>query len=493
VQTASVGKGCGALAVNNVANQAYASNNTDNTVTVINGITMGTQNVNVGSAPDDVEVDPNTDTVVVANSGSNNVTAFNGATLVTTTVAVGNTPVDAAVNPVADRIYVSNVGDNTVSVLTGIAPNAVQFVNLTPCRLVDTRQTGDPILGGTSQNYFVPQLGGCDIPANALAFSLNVTVVPPSPLGYVTIWPTGEVQPYVSTLNSLDGRIKANAAIVPAGYQGGVSVYASNTTDVILDIDGYFAAPGSDTYQFFPLTPCRLVDTRGANGPLGGPFLQAQTERDFPLLMSNCVPQGLNPTAYSLNFTAIPNPANHPLGYLSVWAAGQTQPNVSTLNNYTATVVANAALVPAGTDGKVAVFPSDTTDLLIDINGYFAPAGSGGLSLYPIAPCRVLDTRQNNGQPFMGTIVVNVEGSACAPPANAQGYVFNATVVPPAPMPYLSLWPNGQNMPVVSSLNAYDGFITSNMAIVPTTNGSIDAYAAGLTQLILDIAGYYAP
>jgi len=39
----------------------------------------------------------------------------------------------------------------------------------------------------------------------------------------------------------------------------------------------------------------------------------------------------------------------------------------------------------------------------------------------------------------------------------------------------------------------YDGFITSNMAIVPTTNGSIDAYAAALTQLILDISGYFAP
>ena len=55
------------------------------------------------------------------------------------------------------------------------------------------------------------------------------------------MWPTGEDQPLVSTLNSLDGRIKANAAIVPAGTSGGVSVYASNTTDVVLDIDGYFA------------------------------------------------------------------------------------------------------------------------------------------------------------------------------------------------------------------------------------------------------------
>ena len=57
---------------------------------------------------------------------------------------------------------------------------------------------------------------------------------------------------------------------------------------------------------------------------------------------------------------------------------------------------------------------------------------------------------------------------------------------------YLTLWADGQTMPGVSTLNAYDGFITSNMAIVPNMNGSIDAYASGLTQLILDISGYFA-
>jgi hypothetical protein len=60
-------------------------------------------------------------------------------------------------------------------------------------------------------------------------------------------------------------------------------------------------------------------------------------------------------------------------------------------------------------------------------------------------------------------------------------------------MPFLTLWPDGQQQPQVSTLNARDGFITSNMAIVPTQNGSIDAYAAALTQLIVDISGYFAP
>jgi hypothetical protein len=35
--------------------------------------------------------------------------------------------------------------------------------------------------------------------------------------------------------------------------------------------------------------------------------------------------------------------------------------------------------------------------------------------------------------------------------------------------------------------------ISFNMAIVPTTNGKVDAYASGLTQLVLDISSYFAP
>ena len=58
----------------------------------------------------------------------------------------------------------------------------------------------------------------------------------------------------------------------------------------------------------------------------------------------------------------------------------------------------------------------------------------------------------------------------------AQAYVFNASVVPYGALGYLTLWPDFTNQPLVSTLNALDGSISSNMAIVPSTNGSVDAY-----------------
>ena len=378
-------------------------------------------------------------------------------------------------------------------IASGPGPQALRFTPINPCRVVDTRNPTGPfggpaIQGGMSRNFPLPQ-GSCGLPLGATAYSLNVTVVPSGPLGYLTIWPTGQQQPVVSTMNSPDGRVKANAAIVLSGNGGAaVSVYVSDTTNVILDIDGYFTPVNSSNLAFYPLTPCRVVDTRNPTGELGGPSLVAGMERDFALLQSSCnIPATAQ--AYSLNVTVVPHSA---LGYLTVWPASRQQPVVSTLNAPTGAVTANAAIVPAGAGGDIAVYPTDDTDLIVDIDGYFAASGMNGLSLYGVTPCRVLDTRGGNGA-FSGELTVDVTGSSCAVPSTAQSFVLNATVLPQAPLDYLTLWPDGQQQPLVSTLNASDGVAASNMAIVSTTNGSIDAYTTDLTNLILDISSYFAP
>jgi hypothetical protein len=204
-----------------------------------------------------------------------------------------------------------------------------------------------------------------------------------------------------------------------------------------------------------------------------------------------------------LNFTAVPHGF---LGYLTVCPTpadhGQDCPSVSTLNSYGGQVVANAAIVPAGAMSEIRTFAFNNTDLIIDINGYFAAPGQNGLSLYPVSPCRVIDTRPNAFQ-FALSPPVDVLGSPCVVPWQSQAYVFNATVVPYGPLDYLALWPDGLNQPVVSTLNAYDRVISSNMAIVPsgTKNGRVDAWANPVnpsdptdsTNLILDISSFFAP
>ncbi len=471
------------IAVNSVTNKIYVANNFSNDVTVIDGATNSTTTVAVGSLPGPVALDPVVNRVYVVNNGSDSVTVIDGTTNSTLQVTVGTDPAAVAVDSATNRIYVANQGDDTVSVITA----ALQFIAVTPCEF-----GGPPIQGGTFRNFPIPDNLNCGIPNAAGAYSLNVTVVPHEPLGYLTIWPAGQPQPLVSTLNSLDGRVKANAAIVPAGDNGAVSVFASNTTDVVLDIDGYFTPAGNSTLTFYPLSPCRVADTRNPNGWLGGPYLQGGHDRVFPILDATSCSIPSAAQAYSLNVTALPRGT---LGYLTVWPAGQARPQVSTLNAPTGAVTANAAIVVGGDGGDISVYPTNDIDLVIDIDGYFAARGQGGLSLFALAPCRVLDTRSGNGA-FNGTLSppVDVLGSPCGVPSQAQAYVLNATVVPSGLLGYLTLWPDGTGQPVVSTLNAYDGAVSSNMAMVPAgTGGKVDAYADGLTQLILDISAYFAP
>jgi hypothetical protein len=382
----------------------------------------------------------------------------------------------------------------TVTQVTPSGSLASRFVPITPCRAADTRSANGPfggpaITGGTSRSFVVPN-SACGIPGNATAYSMNVAVVPRGTLGFLTLWPSGQAQPLVATLNSLDGRVKSNAGIVPAGSNGAVSVFATDTTDVVLDINGYFEPPGnSAALAFYPLTPCRIADTRNASGPLGGPSLPAQSTRTFPILGSSC---GLpaNAQAYSLNFAAVPKGA---LGFLTAWPAGQPLPLAASLNDVTGTIAANAVIVPAGANGAVNVFASDATDLVIDVSGYFAPPGPGGLSLYAVTPCRVLDTRLTSGTPFSTTLDVNVIAAPCGVPATARAFLFNATAIPSDLLGYLTMWPQGQPQPLAATLNAYDGALTNNMAIVPTANGSVSIFPSDATQLVLDAFGFFAP
>ena len=375
-----------------------------------------------------------------------------------------------------------------------LTPLPWRFVPVTPCRVVDTRTSagplGGPALDGVSTRSFNIQ-GACGIPATAQAYSLNVTAVPPGPLGYLTVWPAGMARPGVSTLNSWEGNVVANAALVSAGQNGTVSAFANSPTDVVLDIDGYFDTTAGDS--FYPVTPCRVADTRHPADPLSG----GET-RDFAVLSSSC---GLpaTATAYSMNVTAVPSAGF--LSFLTTWAAGQPQPVVSTLNSWNGTVVANAAIVPAGAGGATSVYVTNPSDVILDVNGYFAPSGgAGAMTYYPVAPCRVVDTRGSQGQfggPEMEAKSIRsfaIPAGGCPVPSNAAAYELNVTVVPDGPLSFLTAWPTGAAQPLVSTLNSFDGSVVANAAIVPAgTDGAISIYVTGRTQVILDINGYFAP
>jgi len=467
-------------------------------------------------------------TVTITGSGfaGNSVAQWNGLSLGTT--FVNSTTLTALIT--AADLTTQGTGQITVANSTGpvsnsfpfviASPSSSQFLTVAPCRIMDTRPPtaggtfpanstfGSPYISASTTRMIPIPSSSCGVPANAMAYSLNFTAVPRTgKLGSLTVWPTGLAKPNVSTLTSPDGSVLASAAIVPAGTAGSIDAYATDDTDLVVDINGYFVPPAAGTLQFYPLPPCRVLDTRPptaggtfpTNSTFGSPSLNGGSGRSFPITSSACGAPA-SAAAYSLNVTVVPQGA---LGYVTAWPTGQTQPFVSTMNSYDGTVLANAGVVPAGRGGAVSFSASNTTDLVVDINGYFAPPGSGGLNFYTVTPCRLVDTRNANstfGGPTPAAdstrnfLLPQASCGLPAPPA-VEAYSLSMTVYPQGgPLSYLTTWPQGGTQPFVSTLNAYKGLAVANAALVPAgKGGAISVFVTNNTDLTIDTAGYFGP
>lgn len=382
----------------------------------------------------------------------------------------------------------------------------LRFVPVTPCRVIDTREGSSPAAPLFAQTRVVPVAGTCGVPPAAKAFSLNVTAVPLQSLSFLTIWPTGEAQPFASLLNSWSGAIVAAASLTKAGVDGSVSVFTTDPTHLVIDVNGYFVEATTEL-AYFPLKPCRVLDSRIPGAPLMFPAGATRT----------VTPRGVcgvpaTAQAYALNFTVV---VPQVLGFLTAWPTGASRPLASTLNAPRGGLVANAAIVPAGTNGGIDVFVTDNTEVVIDVNGYFAPPTEkgidlGGLSLVVQNVCRVADTRIGEGKtgtvgpPNLvgneGRLLRLREGNCPLPPPSPTAkperiaFVLNATVVPPGPLGFLTLWPALLTRPETSTVNtSFSGSAVSNMAIVEgqAFTSEINVFAADPTALILDLNGYF--
>jgi hypothetical protein len=148
------------------------------------------------------------------------------------------------------------------------------------------------------------------------------------------------------------------------------AVILGSAAMLLLVAEAFAAGP----LQFYPVTPCRVVDTRRAAGPTGGPSLASEITRSFPIVGGTCgVPATAKAAALNVTIASPTNP-----GFLIVYPYGIAQPLVSTLNWDTGEpALANGAIVPLTSDPNynISVFPEiyggGTVDLILDVTGYF--------------------------------------------------------------------------------------------------------------------------
>ena len=119
---------------------------------------------------------------------------------------------------------------------------------------------------------------------------------------------------------------------------------------------------------FHTLVPCRVIDTRNAEGPLAGPVLVAGTERTFTLAGACGIPATARAVSVSVTVTQPTGTGN-----LRLYPAGAPTPPTSTVNYAPGQTRAGNGIVSVNASGAVAVLasPGGTVHVVVDVNGYY--------------------------------------------------------------------------------------------------------------------------
>ena len=225
---------------------------------------------------------------------------------------------------------------------------------------------------------------------------------------------------------------------------------------------------------YVAITPCRLVDTRagsagsGKTGQFGPPSLVGGQPRIFQISESNCgVPAA---AAYSLNFVSV-TPAGQPVGWIAAWPDDQPLPGTVILNAPQGGIVGNSAVVMAGADGGIQVMATGSTDLVVDMNGYYVQASTVQGPAGPQGPVGLQGPAGPQGQ--LGPI---------GPPGPLGAIGATGAAGPQgAPVNFKGIWSNGTDYAIgdAVSFTPGGGVRSSYIAMTANTNVEPDTDVSG--------------
>jgi hypothetical protein len=459
---------------------------------------------------------------------------------------VSGTPTAAGVSDVTFEVT-DNLGFvDTASLPLTVLNDPGVYVPLTPTRICDTRAGNPSGLNGLSAQcnglgnagetlsaggtLDIDVAGSFGVPASDVtAAVLNVTEAGASGAGYFTLFPTGSGRPTASDLNFTANHAVPNLVEVGVGTSGQVSLYSAARADAIVDLEGYVtttAQAGAGLYDALP-TPARICDTRGGNpSQLSGGATQCNPDvasgspdnligPTTPLTVTVTGLGGVPATGVEAAVLNVTVAKSKSAGYVTAYPAGATQPTASNVNFGAGQAIANRVIVPVNpTTGQVTLYSSSSTDIIVDVSGYYTSAGGVGAEFTPEpAPARICDSRGSNPSglvsPYTQCNTDVVSGSPANPigsavsrtvqatglgyvPTGATAVVLNLTAVAPSVSTYLTLYPEG-SPPTTSDLNPPAGGVLANLVVATLTNaGTFDVYnAAGNTNIVIDVAGWY--
>ncbi|HKG12239.1 MAG TPA: S8 family serine peptidase [Pyrinomonadaceae bacterium] len=263
--------------------------------------------------------------------------------------------------------------------------------------------------------------------------------------------------------------------------------------------------------QYYPLAhPVRLLDTRAGQTACHTPGVPlsanaTRTQQAAGTCEGLVIPAAAR--AVVGNAAVVNNLAGSGAGFVTLYPSGVARPVAANVNYSPGQVVSNAFTVGLGADGAFNIYSFTKLDFVVDVTGYYAPPGQGGLYYHPLPkPVRLLDTRIGQtacdapGSPIVGGNSRNESArTTCGGvvvPDDAKAVAGNVAVVNTlagAGSGHVTLYPGGVARPATANVNYSPGQVVSNAFTVGLgSDGTFNIYAFTTLDVVVDVAGYYS-
>jgi hypothetical protein len=239
--------------------------------------------------------------------------------------------------------------------------------------VVPDTSTGADMIGIDTLNLTSP----CPPPPPSLVVTAPSVVGEGSPNRVASIAPIGGAAYLWAITNGMITAGQGTDQVTfTAGTAGTPLTLTVNATVGGCPAGGGFAnvtvAPAGSAVLFYTLAPCRLLDTRDAAGPLGGPSLAPAGSPDRSFAVTGVCGIPSDARALSVNVT-VTNPAAP--GTILLYRGDGSPPLSSTVNFGPGQTRANNAHVQLALDGsgtfKVQNASAGTLDLIVDVDGCY--------------------------------------------------------------------------------------------------------------------------
>lgn len=231
-------------------------------------------------------------------------------------------------------------------------------------------------------------------------------------------------------------------------------------------------APTAAPSEFVPIAPTRVLDTReDAPGHVAA-------RQAVVVDVSDYVPVGT--TAIAAYMSATNTGAD---GFLTAYDCGSGRPEASTANYRAGDTRGAVAITPIAADGTFCLYTLADADLLVDLQGGFIPVAPDGLTFTPLSiPDRLVDTRETGRFRVLEIPL----------PAGAAAASVSVTAVFGAQPGFLTVYPCGDTIPLIATVNYGRGEMISGSAFIrPGPSGTICVYSLTDVDVTVDLTGVF--